>query len=175
MAPLFPIKLLQRHPSRALLIDFAFLEDLQQRLRRIRQVVRGEYRAGVFARLTSIWRRFREYRRHFVFNCTGIELLDPLHHDLYIAQRAQPLEQPFAGLLHRLPLTIRIHRHHPIGHGPAAPQRNPQIVNRISAEIGSDMLPLFQHARHPVAQSRGFGSSIQESCIRNACTPRVFY
>ena len=90
-----------------------------------------------------------------------MQFLNPLHHDLHVAQRAQALEQALARLLHLFPVAIGIHRHHAVGHGTASAQRNPQIVHRIGAEVGGHVLTLFQHAQHPVAQSRGFRGSLQ--------------
>jgi hypothetical protein len=49
-------------------------------------------------------------------------------------------------------------------------------VDWIGAEVGGNVLALFQHARHPVAESRGFGGRFQVLSRDNATlASAIFY
>src|SRR5579864_1710724 len=88
---------------------------------------------------------------------SGMQPLDPLHHDLHIAKIAQALEKSLARFLHGLPVRIGIDGPQPVGHGAATPERDPEIVYRIGAEVSGHMVALLEHALHPVAEAGELG------------------
>ena len=156
-----------------------------------RSPVLAEFETGHEMRHRFAWRLpwlLSRRRRSLSATCRGrscharsrlcarrMQFLNPLHHDLHITQVAQALEECFSGLLHRLPFAIRIHGDHSVGHGSAPPQRNPQIVYRIGAEVCAHVLALLQYPLHPVPQSRDFAGRLHVSIQTRKLTPRVFY
>src|SRR5258708_10728804 len=82
-----------------------------------------------------------------------MELVDPLHHDLDVAQLSETLEETLPCFLHLLPVGVGIDGHQAVRHGTAAAQGHAQIMHRIGAEAGSHVIALLQHALHPVAQT----------------------
>src|SRR6266851_4342284 len=82
-----------------------------------------------------------------------MELVDPLHHDLDVAQVAETLEKTLPCFLHPLPVGIGVDGHQAVRHGTATAQGHAQVMHRIGAEAGSHVVALFEHPLHPVAQT----------------------
>ena len=151
LAPLLAVELFESGLGFVLLLVFAAVEDFEKRSAARRDRPRSE--VDVVIRLR--WRqRGQGCPRHRAF--CGMQLLDPFHHHLDVAQCAEALKQALAGLLHRLPVRIGIEGHQSVRHGAAAAQGDAQVVNRIGTEIGGDVLALFQNPQHPVAQAGCF-------------------
>ena len=172
LAPLLAVEFCEGGTGFTLLLGFAAGEDFQEGLRcgvASGGIPRGP---GFPARFSS---NVRDTRRilfrcrqcgqecpHHTFKChafvchilsCGMQLFDPLHHDLNVAQSAEPLKQAPAGLLHRFPVGIGIDSDQAVGHGAAPAQADAKVMDRVGAEVGGDMLALFEDTQHPVAQA----------------------
>ena len=177
LLPLLAVKFLQRCAGLPLLFNLARLCRIWSRRAPDRSLSLGCSMSGaVRPPVAAIGRVFRKHNRSPERSICGDGWSFSIHSIMICTSRNAPSRwnSALAGLLHRLPLAIRIHCDHAVGHRSAAPQRHPQIVHRIGAEVGSHVLALLQHTRHPVAQSRGFGRGLQVLVAENAAAFREY-
>ena len=84
-----------------------------------------------------------------------MKLVDPLHHDLEVAQVAEAAKQGAAGFFHGFPLGVWVEGVQAVGHRTTATQGDAQIVHGICREVSGDAVAFFEHAQHPIAQAGG--------------------
>ncbi len=165
LPPLLAVEFFKRCTSFMLELCFALFQNMDEQVCCVILRRASSCRFRNYFRDACVGIRARDRRGHLHTyvqrHRTQLQVLDPLHHDLDVAQRSESLEERLARLLHRLPVWIGIHRHHPVCHRAAASQRDPQIMHRIGAEVGGHVAALLQHAEHPVAQPSRFGGRFQ--------------
>ena len=81
------------------------------------------------------------------------EFLNPLHHDLNVAQFAETAEQIPAGFLHLLPGGIGVDGHQAVGHGTATAQCDTKVMDRVGSEFRTGAFALLRNALHPLSKA----------------------
>src|ERR1700691_6207200 len=153
LAPLFAVEIFEYGLGFVLLLVFATAEDFKKSTRG-RIVWLGLSIRSVRKKIMILLRcRQRQRVARVYMNRSRRQFLHPLHHYVYIAQCPEALKQTLASLFHCLPIGVGVHRHQPVGQRTTAAQRDAQVVNRIGAKIGGNVLALLQNPKHPVAKA----------------------
>ena len=82
-----------------------------------------------------------------------VQAVDPLLHDMHVAQFAQAAEEALPCFLHVLPGGIRIDGSDAVRHGTTAAKRHTQVVHRIGCEGEAGAIAFFEDALHPESEA----------------------
>ena len=82
------------------------------------------------------------------------KFFDPLDQDLHIAKAAERGEELLRRPLHFFPLGIGVDVNQAVGQGTAAPDGDPQVVNRIGREVDGRPVAFLENSKHPRVESR---------------------